>query len=146
MIHSGNVGGTEKESERLLLESRVVLCTISMLSTNRLTKCGLTKIVPVQTVIVDEASQIEAGDYLPILAKHKTTLRKMIFIGDDKQCRCEEYTWMKSWNTNSGSTVPPHGQEDVPELRSVFEWPHLKQGAIFLDTQCAFNILPSPPH
>ena len=49
---------------------------------------GITKIVPVQTVIIDEASQIEAGDYLPILGRYKPTLRKMIFIGDDKQCTC----------------------------------------------------------
>lgn len=50
--------------------------------------CGFTEIVPVQTVIVDEASQIEVGDYLPMLARHKTSLRKMVFIGDDKQCEC----------------------------------------------------------
>ena len=96
MIESGNFKRTAQENERLLLGSRVILCTMSMLSANKLTQCGFTNIVPVQTVIVDEASQIEAGDYLPILAKHKTTLRKMIFIGDDKQCRCEEYAWMKS--------------------------------------------------
>jgi hypothetical protein len=60
-----------------------------MLSTDRIMDCGFTKIVPVQTVIIDEASQIEVGDYLPILARYKSTLRKMVFIGDDKQCMCE---------------------------------------------------------
>ena len=49
---------------------------------------GFTVIVPVQTVIVDEASQIEVGDYLPILGKYKTSLRKIVFIGDDKQREC----------------------------------------------------------
>jgi len=88
MIESGNFKKTIYENERLLLGSRVILCTISMLSTNRLTQLGFTKIVPVQTVIIDEASQIDAGDYIPILAKYKTTLRKVIFIGDDKQCKC----------------------------------------------------------
>lgn len=34
--------------------------------------------------------------------------------------------------------MAPYGQEDVPELRSVFEWPHLRQNAVFLDTQCMF--------
>ena len=57
-----------------------------MLSGGKIVKRGFTTLVPVQTVIIDEASQIEAGDYLPILAKYKTTLRKMVFIGDDKQC------------------------------------------------------------
>ena len=95
------------ENELLLLESRVILCTISMLSTNWFTQCGFTKIVPVQTIIIDEASQIEAGNYLPILAMYKTTLRKMVFVGDDKQCRCKEYTWMKSWYTDGGDPQWP---------------------------------------
>jgi len=61
-----------------------------MLSTGRIMDCGFTTIVPVQTVIIDEASQIEVGDYLPILAMYKPTLRKIVFIGDDKQCGCSE--------------------------------------------------------
>ena len=105
MIESGNFKKTVEENARLLLGSRVILCTMSMLSTNKLTQRGFTKIVPVQTVIVDEASQIEAGDYLPIFARYKTTLRKMVFIGDDKQCRCEEYMWMECV-TDSGSSGP----------------------------------------
>jgi len=91
MIESDDFGKTLLENERLLSGSRVILCTVSMLSTDRLAQCGFTKIVPVQTIIIDEASQIEAGGYLPILARYRTTLRKMIFIGDDKQCRREEY-------------------------------------------------------
>ena len=66
-----------------------MLCTISMLSNDRLMECGFTKIVPVQTIIVDEASQIEVGDYLPMLARYKTSLRKLVFIGDDKQRECQ---------------------------------------------------------
>jgi len=106
MIESDDFGDTLLENERLISGSRVILCTTSMLSGSRLTKCGFPKIIPVRTVIIDEASQIEAGDYLPILVKYKTTLRKIIFIGDDKQCRCEEYMWMKSWYTDNGSSGP----------------------------------------
>ena len=65
---------------------------------------GFTNIVPVQTVIIDEASQIEVGDYLPILGKYQTTLRKMIFIGDDKQCRCKGEGWMESRYADGGPT------------------------------------------
>ena len=140
MIESSNFKHSAHKNECLLLGSRVILCTLSMLSTDKLMQLGITKIVPVQTVIVDEASQIDAGDYLPILARYKTTLRKMIFIGDDNQRRCGEGWW--NCDVLTRSTVAPHGQEDVPELRSVFEWPHLKQGALFLDTQCRF-LLPS---
>ena len=38
--------------------------------------------------------------------------------------------------------MAPYGQEDIPELKSVFEWPHLKDNAVFLDTQCTL-VLPS---
>ena len=65
--------------------------------------CGFTELIPVQTIIIDEASQIEAGGYLPILARYKTTLRKMVFIGDDKQCMCGKRGWMRSRCTDSGS-------------------------------------------
>jgi superfamily I DNA and/or RNA helicase len=87
VIASGDFKDSAHENERLLGGSRVLLCTISTLSTRKLSRLGFTRIVPVQTVIIDEASQIEVGDYLPILAKYQTTLRKMVFIGDDKQRR-----------------------------------------------------------
>jgi regulator of nonsense transcripts 1 len=80
-------------NEGLLSGSRVMLCTISMLSTDWIMECGFTQLVPVQTLIIDEASQIEVGDYLPVLARYKTSLRKMVFIGDDKQRRC----WWCGW-------------------------------------------------
>ena len=88
-MESGDFKQSALENEPILMGARVLLCTISMLSTSWLTKCGFTTVVPVQTVIIDEASQIEAGDYLPILARYKTTLRKMVFIGDDKQRKYE---------------------------------------------------------
>lgn len=70
-------------TERLLLGARVMLCTLSMLSHGKLPLFN--QIVPVQTLIVDEASQIEIGDYLPPLQRFKMTLHKLVFIGDDKQ-------------------------------------------------------------
>ena len=42
-------------------------------------------IVPIQTIIFDEASQIEVGDYLPLLHRFPHSLKKMVFIGDDRQ-------------------------------------------------------------
>ena len=35
-------------------------------------------------------------------------------------------------------SVPPYGQDDLGDLRSVFEIPHLREHAIFLNTQCMF--------
>jgi len=45
-----------------------------------------TKVIPLQTLVVDEASQIEIGDYVPIFSSFGHILRKICFIGDDKQC------------------------------------------------------------
>jgi hypothetical protein len=33
--------------------------------------------------------------------------------------------------------VPPHGQDDLGNLQSIFELDHLKEYRSFLDTQCA---------
>jgi len=68
----------------LLLNIRVILYTLSMLSNPHIGVFSCA--VPVQTVIFDEASQIEVGDYLPMLQRFRPTLQKMVFIGDDKQC------------------------------------------------------------
>lgn len=119
--------------DRLLLGSRVMLCTVSMLANERMGT--ITRLVPVQTVIFDEASQIETGAYIPVLHLFATTLKKMVFIGDDKQCVffmghtcCLE--------TDELCAVAPYGQSEIKELESIFEKPHLRERAVFLDTQC----------
>ncbi|KAF8896425.1 P-loop containing nucleoside triphosphate hydrolase protein [Infundibulicybe gibba] len=71
--------------ERQLQGCRVILCTLSMLSHDKL--APFARVVPVQTVIFDEASQIEIGDFFPMLARFRPTLRKLVFVGDDKQYR-----------------------------------------------------------
>ena len=64
--------------ERLLLGLRVLLCTISMLSNMKMG--NFSRLVPLQTVIFDEASQIEIGDYFPMLVRFRSTLRKLVFM------------------------------------------------------------------
>jgi len=119
-------------ADRLLLGSRVILCTLSMLSNSKLSR--FTLLVPIELVLVDEASQIEIGDYLPMLSRFSKTLRKLVFIGDDKQCSYLCFNCPTLVIT--ALLVAPFGQDDVTELRSVFEMPHLRDRAIFLDTQC----------
>lgn len=41
---------------------------------------------PLKTLIIDEASQIHVGDYVSVFYKNPG-LRKVCFIGDDKQCK-----------------------------------------------------------
>ncbi|KAG2139120.1 P-loop containing nucleoside triphosphate hydrolase protein [Suillus bovinus] len=90
-IRSDSFGGGPVAVSRRLLNkhtnehTRVILCTLSMLSNPHIEE--FTRQVPVQTVIIDEASQIEVGDYLPLLRRFQRSLQKMVFIGDDKQHR-----------------------------------------------------------
>ncbi|GLB40322.1 putative AAA domain containing protein [Lyophyllum shimeji] len=95
-------------------DCKVMLCTLSMLSNMFITK--FTSQNPMKILIVDEASQIEIGDYISILSTSSSNLRKACFIGDDKQ-------------------LPPFGQEDLQDLQSIFEIPHLHPLRLFLDTQ-----------
>jgi len=76
------------------------------------------KKVPMNCLVVDEASQIEIGNYITTFTEFGATLRKVCFIGDDKQ-------------------LPPYGQEDIEDLQSIFEVTHLNKSEklIFLDTQ-----------
>jgi hypothetical protein len=86
VIRSDNLPDNIVGTERALGGARVVLCTLSTLANSRAIQSGLMRIVPVQTVLVDEASQIEVGDYLPLVGRFANTLRKVVCIGDDKQC------------------------------------------------------------
>lgn len=121
----------------------VVLCTLSMLSNDTLRKQGVFRRVPLHTVVVDEASQIEVGDYIPLFTNF-STIRKAIFIGDNMQCRSCVFCIVSILKNH---IVPPHGQDDIQELQSVFEVGHLmksdsttgKTPFIFLDTQCKFS-------
>ncbi|KAH9481599.1 ATP-dependent helicase NAM7 [Psilocybe cubensis] len=103
-----------KISKNDLQGTQVILCTLSMLSNSQLGR--FTQHIPLRVLVVDEASQIEVGNYISIFVKFKATLRKACFIGDDKQ-------------------LPPFGQEELQDLQSIFEITHLKKQVVFLDTQ-----------
>jgi hypothetical protein len=67
-----------------LKDCQVILCTLDMLSNQSIYK--FTRQIPLKTLVVDEASQIEVGKYFSTFSKFKDSLRKLCFIGDDKQC------------------------------------------------------------
>ena len=73
--------------QKLLKGAQVILCTLSMVSNPKLQLAGLTQAVPIINVIIDEASQIEVGQYVPLFKSFSKTLRKICFVGDDKQCK-----------------------------------------------------------
>lgn len=64
---------------------QVMLCTLSMLSNRSIPK--FMHHIPMKSLIVDEASQIEVGNYISVFSTFHS-LRKACFIGDDKQCKC----------------------------------------------------------
>lgn len=45
----------------------------------------MSRLVPPAVIIFDEASQIEIGDYFPLLLRYQAVLKKLVFIGDHKQ-------------------------------------------------------------
>lgn len=108
-----------RTAEKQLNGCPVVLCTLSMLSNTRVQ--GFMHVVSINTLVVDEASQIAIQDYVPPLSIY-STIQKMCFIGDNKQ-------------------LPPYGQDEVQELKSVFEVDHLFKSALLLDIQYRM-----PPH
>ncbi|KIM67500.1 hypothetical protein SCLCIDRAFT_1192164 [Scleroderma citrinum Foug A] len=84
-IRSDNFNKDIVGAARQLLDARVILCTLTMLSNPSI--AAYTRIAPVHTVMFDEASQIEVGDYIPVIHRFSSTLRKFVFIGDNKQHR-----------------------------------------------------------
>ena len=131
VLRSDNFAGNIVGADRQLLGSRVILCTLSMLANDKIRV--FTDVVPIQTVMFDEASQIEIGDYLPMLIRFRPSLRKMIFIGDNKQCESDGLPTLFILILPS---VSPYGSSDIPTLQSIFEKSHMLTRAVFLDTQC----------
>lgn len=114
ILSGKNFPPTREEAADMLAGTRVILCTLSMLSFHKIYL--FTDNVPVETLIIDEASQIERGDLVPVLVSYHETLRKLVFVGDDNQ-------------------LAPFGQDDLPKLESVFEQDVLRKRAVFLNTQ-----------
>jgi len=84
----------KREIREALGGSRVILCTLSMMSSEQIVKSGFTEFVPVEILIVDEASQVEIGDYLIPLSRFHNTIQKITFIGDNKQCVYSPFSYM----------------------------------------------------
>lgn len=101
MIRSDELPQSRREVEILFRGATVVLCTLSMLSNPKLAECGLIDILPVTSLVVDEASQIDVFEFMviPVLAllaisdtldqhlfyKFSKDLTKVGFFGDPKQ-------------------------------------------------------------
>ena len=134
LIRTDSLPDDPLAAHRLLLGSRVILSTLSNMLNNRMAE--ITRIVPVETLVIDEASQIDVGDYLPVIHRHQRKLQKLVFIGDDKQRGSIIHISGVSGLTVRIPIVAPYGYEQIKELESIFEKRHLRGNAILLDTQC----------
>ena len=67
---SDELPNTPGEVSRMFGDVTVVLCTLGMLSNPKLRNCGLLRIIPVKSLVVDEASQIDVSAFMvtPVLA------------------------------------------------------------------------------
>lgn len=121
--------------------AQVILCTLDTISNPKLREFGFTQAVPINRVVIDEASQIEIGQYLPLFEFFGDTLRKLCFIGDDQQCEVFSLSpvaasYPSLLLISHFFTVPPYGHDSLKDLQSVFELDHLQTSAIFLNLQC----------
>ncbi|PWN49755.1 hypothetical protein IE53DRAFT_317083 [Violaceomyces palustris] len=90
----------------------VILVTIGSLYSSLITNY-FHEHFPMSLLIVDEASQVTLGTFPHLLNRHKDTLARIVFFGDDKQ-------------------LAPHNAESLPSsAKSIFEMKHLSQGENF---------------
>ncbi|KAM5545183.1 hypothetical protein V8D89_001294 [Ganoderma adspersum] len=95
--------------------TKVMLCTLSTLSNPKLYEAGVFKYLPVERLVVDEASQIDTFEFMHLFHNFKK-LEKVCMFGDPKQ-------------------LPPFGKEVAPKMQTIFDFKHLQASSYFLDTQ-----------
>nr|VWO99306.1 GPI-anchored CFEM domain protein B [Ganoderma boninense] len=96
-------------------ETKVILCTLSMLSNPCLYETGVFRYIPVKRLVVDEASQIDTFEFMHLFHRFQK-LEKVCMFGDPKQ-------------------LPPFGKEVAPNMQTIFDFKHLQPSSYFLDTQ-----------
>lgn len=102
------------QTRRALGGVRVILATLSGLSSIRLDMGQVFRIRPLHVLVVDEASQLVTGNYPHVFATHHRTLQKVAFLGDDRQ-------------------LAPYGSDALSHVTSVFELSHLRERAFMLN-------------
>jgi regulator of nonsense transcripts 1 len=64
VIRSDELPPTRGEVGMMFRGVTVVLCTLSMLSNPKLAECGLIDVLPVNSLVIDEASQIDVFEFM----------------------------------------------------------------------------------
>jgi regulator of nonsense transcripts 1 len=66
IIRSDEIPDSPGDVSRMFGDVTVVLCTLGMLSNPKLSNCGLFRIIPVRSLVIDEASQIDVFEFMVI--------------------------------------------------------------------------------
>jgi hypothetical protein len=67
VIRSDELPDSGREVSMMFDGATMVLCTLSMLSNPKLVECGLFDVLPVKSLVIDEASQIDVFEFMVIL-------------------------------------------------------------------------------
>ncbi|CDO72676.1 hypothetical protein BN946_scf184985.g96 [Trametes cinnabarina] len=115
LIRSDELISDPVETERKIRGSLVVLCTIAMLSNPAIDDSGVFRFVPMERLLVDEASQIDTFEFMHLFHKFRD-LQKICMFGDPKQ-------------------LPPYGKETAPDIKTIYDFKQFKRAAYFLNMQ-----------
>jgi|SRR5712672_3131703 len=66
MIRSDELPDSKQAVARAFDDATIVLCTLSTLSNPKLYDCGLFEVVPLKSLVIDEASQIDVFQLMVI--------------------------------------------------------------------------------
>lgn len=131
---------------------RVIIATLSMLSSHNLMVNSFFTTFPMGALLVDEASQIRLDELPHIFNRFRKTLDRVAFFGDERQREPRTLIPEKT-ELNDGFfvcpspplfAVAPYNSAQVPQIQSVFQLPHLKADAFFLNTECPSTLHSSP--
>jgi hypothetical protein len=64
LIRSDELPNTLREISTIFHGTTLVLSTLTMLSNPKLRECGLLRLIPVTTLVIDEASQIDIFEFM----------------------------------------------------------------------------------
>jgi regulator of nonsense transcripts 1 len=64
LIRSDELPDTPREVSIMFHGTTIVLSTLTMLSNPKLEDCGLLRLIPVRSLVIDEASQIDVFDFM----------------------------------------------------------------------------------
>ncbi|KAI0667024.1 hypothetical protein C8Q78DRAFT_1072069 [Trametes maxima] len=109
LVRSHKLFGDPVSAERKIGSSSIILCTISMLLNPAIDNCRIFRLVPVERLVVDEASQIDTLEFMQLPPHGKDTTPDMKTVYDFKQFKAAAYFL----NTQYRMPVPLH-QENLP--------------------------------